>query len=107
MKTGVKDILGKRVTGAMLKHCRVGDHSPSSMLILMFDDELTYEFFSQAGQIKPWLIELDASILKAGEQNQPSNAREFLCHWGEAQFNNELLAWLDDDGKCQVELSSR
>ena len=103
MKTGVVDILGKRVSGAMLKHCRIGDSSPSSMLILVFDDEQTYEFFSQAGQIKPWLTDADFVVAKNGD----SHALQFLRSWGDAYFDTELLAWLDEDGNRQVELTPR
>ena len=107
MKTGVVDILGKRVSGAMLKHCRIGDSSPSSMLVLVFDDDQTYEFFSQAGQIKPWLLEADFSVVKAEQDGETANTLEFLRSWGEAEFDNELIAWLDDDGERHVDLFSR
>lgn len=106
MKKNAVEILGKRVTGAVLKHSGVGDLSPSSMLILVFDDDLYYEFYSPAGQIKPWRLEVDFTVVRTSEEGRPGNAREFLKNWGEAEFSNKLLAWLDDQGKPQVEVFS-
>ena len=103
MKTAVTQILGRLISGVLVKHSRKGDYSPSSMLMLTFDGHQTaYEFYSSAGQIKPWELYSEGIGIKDTHE-RAAFLRDFLAKWGGDQFRLEWLIRLDERGQPQAE----
>lgn len=50
MKNGAKQIIGKTITGVVIKRAKGGE-IPRSMLFIKFDDGTYYEFYSMHGEI--------------------------------------------------------
>lgn len=90
MKTEVKQILGKQVVGAVVKQAAPHQNNPASMLIMVFEDDTTYEFYTSEGWLRPhqlWLM----------------NDLQQLREWGEDQMETLMIGWLDDDGNPQLD----
>ncbi|HEY1773930.1 MAG TPA: hypothetical protein VGH91_12150 [Gammaproteobacteria bacterium] len=89
MKPQVREIIGQRITGVIVKHAKDSHHRPSSMLILVFEDGTNYEFYTHAGRLRPH------QLWKLHDVDQ-------LHSWGEDQLWTELIAWHDDDDEIRV-----
>lgn len=50
MKTGARQIIGKTITGVIIKRTK-GSEIPRTMLFITFDDGTYYEFYSMNGEI--------------------------------------------------------
>lgn len=90
MKTGVKDIIGNRITGIIVKHAKDSQHRPSSMVILTFEDDTHYEFYTHTGRLRPRQVWHMKDVAQ-------------LREWGEDQLWTELIAWLDEEGEARVQ----
>lgn len=93
MKTGVRDIVGKQITGVIIKHAKDSHHHPSSMLMLVFEDGTYYEFYTHVGRFRPYQL---------WKMSDP----EHLRGWGEDQLWTELIAWYDDDEQVRLQMMS-
>lgn len=51
MKSGAEEIIGKTVTGLIIKQAKNTSDTPQSQLFLLFDDNSYYEFYSFSGSI--------------------------------------------------------
>lgn len=66
MKTGAKQIIGKTITGVIIKEGK-HLHPPCSLLYLTFSDNTCYEFYSEDGYIQttsePFVIKSEEELL--------------------------------------------
>lgn len=66
MKTGAKQIIGKTITGVIVKE-GTHLHPPCSLLYLTFSDNTCYEFYSEDGYIhttsEPFVIKSEKDLL--------------------------------------------
>lgn len=51
MKNGAAEIVGKTITGVIIKQAKGARDTPQSQLYLLFDDNSYYEFYSFSGSI--------------------------------------------------------
>lgn len=52
MKDGAAEIVGKTITGVIIKQVKETGSTPQSQLYLLFDDNSYYEFYSSSGSIR-------------------------------------------------------
>lgn len=98
MKIEVDQLLGREISGALIKAHRQGDISPSSMLLLVLEGNCTYEFYSGFGRIRP--VYMDLGIRGDSSQGLPTpeSIREIL-DWGGDRAENEITVWQDAAGR--------